>query len=243
MHISETMMAKISKMRPTPADNVRDFVSGMNAHAATFKLDRPQRLGQFIPQIMHETGGLRWNREIWGPTPQQKRYERDFSKPWTRTNQRNRVAFNLGNTERGDGSLFRGYGFIQTTGRFNVTAFLKWCRDKGLDPPDFLRQPHLIAAAPWSTLSAVWFWESRNLNALADEGETELITIRINGGRTGLEDRISYANRTALVLLGYGPIDVRAFQRDQRLTVDGVAGPRTRAALHKALSVLEREVA
>lgn len=242
MNISSLMVTQISKGKP-PADHVSDFILGVNDYAETIDLDPPHRLAQFVPQIMHESGGLKWKAEIWGPTAQQLRYERDFGQAWSRDNQRNRVAFNLGNTERGDGSRFRGYGFIQTTGRANVTAFFRWCDEHRLAPPDFVKEPQRIGTAPWSVISALWFWDTRKLNALADQGETELITIRINGGRNGLEDRFSYAARTALVFLGYGPTAVAEFQRDHQLQADGVVGPRTRSAMHQALVALSREVA
>ncbi|MNJ78892.1 hypothetical protein D3C77_767580 [compost metagenome] len=38
-------------------------------------------------------------------------------------------------------------------------------------------------------MSAGWFWQSRGLNTLADQGDFEKITRRINGGLNGLEDR------------------------------------------------------
>ena len=44
------------------------------------------------------------------------------------------------------------------------------------------------------------------------------------------------AVQAALVLLGYSPREVRRFQTDAGLKSDGVAGPQTRAALHRALS-------
>ncbi|MNR40392.1 hypothetical protein D3C85_1586750 [compost metagenome] len=37
--------------------------------------------------------------------------------------------------------------------------------------------------------SAGWFWQKKNLNALADAGEFVLLTRRINGGTNGLADR------------------------------------------------------
>lgn len=41
-----------------------------------------------------------------------------------------------------------------------------------------------------------------------------------------------------MVLLGYAPDAVRAFQRDNGLAVDGISGPMTRAKMHKALTAL-----
>lgn len=190
-------------------------------------LDRyePHVQAHVLAQVMHETGGLVYDREIWGPTEAQKKYE---------------GRKDLGNTQKGDGSKFRGYGLIQLTGRRNVTAFQNWCENEGLDPPDFLDKPALIASDPWAALTVVWYWEVGNpsrksLTSYADVNDIEMITRRVNGGLNGYEDRLRYYDRAALVLLGYGPTEVLKFQKANKLEADGVSGPRTRAALHAAL--------
>ena len=38
-------------------------------------LNEPAVLAQFLAQVMHESGGLRYVREIWGPTKAQRGYE------------------------------------------------------------------------------------------------------------------------------------------------------------------------
>ena len=57
-------------------------------------------------------GELRFVEEIWGPTDAQRRYE-----PVTT------LSGALGNTEVGDGGLFKGRGPIQLTGRANYRRF------------------------------------------------------------------------------------------------------------------------
>ncbi|WP_018991312.1 glycoside hydrolase family 19 protein [Aromatoleum toluclasticum] len=130
----------------------------------------PERIRAFLAQIGHESARLIHVREIWGPTPAQRRYE---------------GRADLGNTEPGDGRRFMGRGLIQITGRANYRDAAEALGE------DFLAYPALLETPKWASLSAGWFWSSRGLNALADEGEFDGITRRINGGQTGRADRIA----------------------------------------------------
>lgn len=154
--------------------NVDALAAAFNEYAPRFGLDREQRAEHFFAQLAHESGGFKYDREIWGPTAAQRRYE---------------GRKDLGNVVAGDGSKFRGYGPIQITGRANVTEFYRWCLKNNLDCPDFVTYPHKIAEMPWGLLAAFWFWETRGLNAYADKNDLSGITKRINGGYNGLADR------------------------------------------------------
>lgn len=199
------------------------FLCGLNKFGAEKGLNLPHRLAQYVAQMAHESGGFKYNSEIWGPTPAQARYEgrRD-----------------LGNLSRGDGFSFRGRTAIQITGRTNYRGFTIWARRLDPKAPDFEGDPDLVLTDPWEGLGPIWYWDTRELNRLADQGNIEMITRRINGGFNGLADRLRYFERAALVLLGYAPDAVRLFQRDNGLAVDGISGPMTRAKLHKALAAL-----
>ncbi|QDH65250.1 glycoside hydrolase family 19 protein [Pseudomonas azotoformans] len=155
------------------------FVLGLNAAMSQYSIDTPARIAAFIAQVGHESGQLRYVREIWGPTAQQAGYE---------------GRADLGNTVKGDGSRYLGRGLIQITGRANYTA----CGEAlGLDlinHPDFLELPQHAA------MSAAWFWSTRGLNVLADRGDFVKITRRINGGLTGLDDRQALYDRALKVL-------------------------------------------
>lgn len=206
---------------PDP-DNARAFLEGLNGWGADYGLDQPHRLAQYVAQMAHESAAFRYDREIWGPTPAQKRYD-------TRTD--------LGNTpERdGDGFAYRGRGPIQITGKANYRAFREWARKQDVTAPDFLEDPDAVLTDPWEGLAPIWYWSTRELNRYADQGDIEMVTRRINGGLNGYSDRLHYFDRAALVLLGYPPESVSAFQDDQGLAVDGISGPQTRAALHRGL--------
>lgn len=218
MQITAATLAAIAGR--TANDNMASTIAGLELAGIGAGLNRPHRLAQYLAQLAHESGGWRYDREIWGPTAAQKRYE---------------GRKDLGNTQPGDGSLFRGRGPIQITGRANTTAFRDWARKLDPTAPDFARNPDLINTDPWEGLGPIWYWDTRQLNRYADHGDLLTITKRINGGTNGLADRQTQYTRAGLVLLGYAPADVRAFQRSHGLTVDGKAGPATRAAIHAEL--------
>ena len=229
MLISVEQLRLIAGGRPS-VENMRSIVVALTRFGGEFGLDRPHRLAHFIAQVGHESGGFRFDREVWGPTPAQKRYD-------TRTD--------LGNTPEadGDGQKNAGRGPIQLTGGGNILRFESWCRARGYEPPDLSGNPDLINTDPWEGLSAFWYWSvgnptGKSLNAYADENIIEQITKKINGGLNGFEDRLRYYTRAALVLLGYKPDQVRAFQTKaftDPKEIDGDPGPKTRAKLHLAL--------
>ena len=155
------------------------FAPVLNTAMGKFGIVTPARVAAFIAQIGHESGQLRYVREIWGPTKQQAGYE---------------GRKDLGNTVPGDGSKFRGRGLVQVTGRANYAA----CGDAlGLD---LLKHPELLEEPQHAAMSAAWFWHRAGLNTLADAGDFLLITKRINGGTNGLADRKALYDRALKVL-------------------------------------------
>jgi ATP-dependent protease ClpP protease subunit/predicted chitinase len=147
-----------------------------------------QERARRVPQPTIPDGcGLQWSTELWGPTPEQKRYERDLGAPWppkSRTD-RNWKPFNLGNSEPGDGSLFRDHGWFQSTGRANLAA----ARDRlrrlfpELQVPDFELEPALLASPRWAALCAADYVDMRDLNAWADAGDFDGYCDVVNLGR------------------------------------------------------------
>ena len=49
-------------------------------------------------------------------------------------------------------------------------------------------------------MSAAWFWATKGLNTLADTGQFDKITRRINGGQNGAADRQELYARALKVL-------------------------------------------
>ena len=153
------------------------WLEPMRAAADVYDIYTPERVAAFLAQIGHESAGLKYTTELWGPSPAQRRYE---------------GREDLGNTQPGDGARYKGHGLIQTTGRANHARVRDRLRQRLGDwVPDFEAHPELLATHEWAALSAADYWDDRGLNALADAGEFERITRRINGGLNGQADRLA----------------------------------------------------
>lgn len=168
------------------------WLPAINAALDAYAINTPKRAAAFLAQIGHESGGLRFTAEIWGPTPEQALYERDMAAPWPPKGpgERNWKAYELGNVKPGDGHLFRGRGPLQDTGRANYARL----RDKlrlrfGPSVPDFEAAPDELLLPKWGSLAAAEYWAEHGCNELADAGDFLTITRRINGGTNGLADR------------------------------------------------------
>lgn len=101
-----------------------------------------------------------------------------------------------GNVDSGDGYRYRGRGIIQLTGKANYrTCSMALYKDDTL-----LKFPDKLTEYNGAVESACWFWVSRDLNSYADIGDMETITLRINGGLNGYDDRLQ-RYQTALSIL------------------------------------------
>lgn len=89
-----------------------------------------------------------------------------------------------GPASSGDGWNYRGSGLIQITFRQN---FIEAGQALGLDlvgSPDLVRNDPLTAA-----LVAAWYWQSHGCNELADAGDFDGITAKINPAMEGEQGR------------------------------------------------------
>lgn len=169
-------------------------------HEATVKYEITSgRLFMFLAQVGHESDSFRQTVENlnYGLTGLRRTFPKYFptdelASYYERQPEKiaNHVYANRmgnGNEESGDGWKYRGRGLIQLTGKKNITQFSMayFGNDKLLLEPELLKEPEL------ASMSAAWFWFNRGLNALADEEKFTEITIRINGGLNGLDDRIA----------------------------------------------------
>lgn len=95
----------------------------------------------------------------------------------------------LGNVQPGDGPRFKGRGIFQLTGRANYE------RMGQLLNVDLVNNPDLAANPDIAVRTACEYWKTHNLQAYADQDDTQGITRRINGGLNGLADRELYTTR------------------------------------------------
>jgi putative chitinase len=174
-------------------DRAQAFLPYLVEAMRVYDIATPARASAFLAQVGHESGGLKWTTELWGPTLAQSTYERDPDEPWPPARgTRNWKAYELGNSQPGDGFLFRGHGLLQVTGRANHAAARDRLRLRlGIRVPDFEAEPHRLAEHEWAAFSAGDFWASRDLNALADAGDFDALTRKINGGKTGYDHRVA----------------------------------------------------
>ena len=148
------------------------LVAGMQKYAITSAL----RIAHFIAQLAHESGAFRYTEELADGSAYEGRRD-------------------LGNSQPGDGPRYKGRGLIQLTGRANYAAYSKAV---GVDD---LAKPQRLASDPFAAVDvACWFWQTRDLNKLADQDDVRGITRRINGGFNGIDDRIDYLLRGKAVL-------------------------------------------
>ena len=252
---------QLRAMIPTNKD-IDAWCEELNKALPKYEITTDQRIAGFISQCAHESmdfnalsENLNYREETlnkvfpryFGPG---KRNAAEYAKnPEKIANYVYMDEFRtskLGNVHPGDGWRFRGRGLKQLTGRDNYTRFAK---DYDLTAEE---------AAVWvetkegALASALWFWNTNNLNPIADTGNVAALTKKINGGDIGLADRQArYAK--AMAALG-GKIDtsvpvtaavsetlrrgskgdaVKRMQAKLGLTADGDFGPGTEVALKK----------
>lgn len=165
----------------------------------TFKINSINKLSNFLAQCAHESGNFKFTQENLNYSAEGllKIFPKYFSKETAEIAARkpemiaNIVYSNrMGNGDKasGDGWKYRGAGYIQLTGKSNYKAFGDYI---GVD---LLKEPGLVATK-YPLTSAAWYFEVRKLWSIADLGiddaTIKILTLKINGGHHGLDDRIS----------------------------------------------------
>jgi putative chitinase len=169
-----------------------------------YQINTPKRQACFIGQTMHESGGyktlvenLNYSAKGLMSTWPSRFPDIDTAEKYER--QPLKIAgkvYNgrMGNTSPEEAAAYIGRGLIQLTGKDNYKAFGDAIGE------DLLATPELVQEPRYAALSAGWFWNKRGLNALADAMDIETMTIRINGGKIGINDRIAKINKALDIL-------------------------------------------
>jgi predicted chitinase len=151
----------------------------LNNCLVRFGIVEKEDIRQFLAQCGHESGGLRWLKELASGDDYEWRED-------------------LGNNQAGDGRKFKGSGLIQLTGRENFTKFSEFMGD-----PEIVNQGCDYVAANLAASSAAFWWKNNNMSAyIADGATVEQVSTRVNGANpaNGLDDRIYYYERAKEVI-------------------------------------------
>ena len=190
--LTEALLKKV--MPAISAANSAAYVPFLKQAMVEFEINTTARAAAFLAQLAHESGQFRFMSEIWGPTPNQKRYEPP-----------GQLANDLGNTMPGDGKRYKGRGPIQITGRANYKRYGEMLGVNLIDNPDRAADKDVA----FRTAGA--FWKMNSLNQLSDKQGYMTITTRVNGGFNGLDDRVKHYERALNV---FGIARMRDVQTD-----------------------------
>jgi len=171
-----------------------------------YGIDTSKRQAAFIGQCMHESAGFRTLEEnlnysakaLMATWPSRFSSE-EVANQYARQPEKiaNKVyGGRMGNADEssGEGWKYRGRGIKQLTGKENYER----C-GSGLGV-DLVANPDLLLEPKYAALSAGWFWNKHGLNDLADRGDIETMTKRINGGLLGLDARKAAIQKAESVL-------------------------------------------
>lgn len=178
------------------------YLDPLKAAMELYNIDTERRVSHFLAQLAHESAGFTrleenlnysdqglarvWPKRFRGADGQPNALAKSLHrKPELIANHVYSNRMGNGDVASGDGWKYRGRGFIQLTGKNNYkTASAAVCGSTLIvESPESVLKPELAA------LTAAWFWAHNGLNQIADTGDTEGVTRRINGGTVGLEHR------------------------------------------------------
>lgn len=171
--ISLLQLARVCASRKL--ERLAPLVDHLNVALALADASSAPRAAMFLAQVAEESGEFRFSEEIASGAAYEGRHD-------------------LGNTQPGDGTRFKGRGWLQITGRSNYQHLAT-----ALQLP-LLEHPELAALPAHAGRVAAWFWRAHGLNAHADRFDLVGCTRIINGGKNGLEARAKYYARACAAL-------------------------------------------
>lgn len=171
------------------------LVVWMNKLCPIYEIDTAQEYAHFLCQACHESDHFKVTEEYASGRAYEGRSD-------------------LGNTVPGDGVKYKGRGIFQTTGKNN---YLQLGIKKG-EKDLFVKNPELLELPEYAVWSACEYWKTRGLNDIANHADSdklkmkrkdkilelspvEYISIRVNGGYNGMEERKKFYERAKKVLI------------------------------------------
>ena len=151
-------------------------IEELNQCLIDFDITTTSRIRHFLAQTGHESGGGKWKTEL---------SDGEYLEGRT----------DIGNTQPGDGPKYKGAGYLQMTGRTNYQRFAD-----GIDNQRVMEGCQYVADNYPFTSAGFW-WVDNDMNTLCDTDPcTEEVTLRVNGGYNGLDDRKEYYGRAELYI-------------------------------------------
>lgn len=136
----------------------------------------PNEQAIFLAQVDHESGGFQYLEEIASGAAYEGRSD-------------------LGNTQSGDGTRFKGRGYIQLTGRSNYQTY------GDILGIDLVNNPQLAATPENAAKLAVAYWNNR-VKGSGAHTNIESASVAVNGGYNGYQDRVNKYNAYRSMDLG-----------------------------------------
>ena len=181
-----------------------EWLEPLNDTFQRYAINTPLRMAAFVGQCSHESGNfkvlvenLNYSAERLCKVWPSRFPTLESAQPYHRNPDMiaNKVySGRMGNSDDGDGALYIGRGCIQLTGKTSYTL-----AGDALNV-DFMHSPDLVSIPKYAALTAGWFWNKRELNKEADAKDYTGMTKKINGGLTGLDDRVDKIKAALLVL-------------------------------------------
>ncbi|MCK5728350.1 MAG: glycoside hydrolase family 19 protein [Methylococcales bacterium] len=169
----------------------------------TFEINTPLRLAHFLSQCDYESANFSVTEENLNYSVIQlkrrfkKYFRNNLAKKYAHQPEKIGARIYAGRIGNGseatkEGAMYRGRGYIQLRGKSNYSAF-----NPKVDE-DILIHPALVAEK-YALFSAAWYWNSCELNTIADEGANKCVvkkvTHKMTGGFSEIIERVQIFNK------------------------------------------------
>lgn len=190
---------QLKKAMPLISDqNIGKYLPVLQIVVPNYGINTPLRMAHFLAQIGHENLNFTQCRENLNYSAEGllKNFKKYFNPRQAREyeHQPIRIAsrvyanrYGNGDEASMDGWKFRGRGAIMCTffDNYRECSLFLFGDSRLISCPELLELPENGIKA------ACWFWTKHNLNYYADKDNANKISITVNGGTNGLDDRLN----------------------------------------------------